>query len=84
MSDDALKLTVDFGERDRVGRRLLADALIDICERHELTISLLLRELWGIIDRVTGSETVVTSEFVPAFRATSDGRAWGHLELGGA
>ncbi len=40
-------------------------------------------ELWGIIDRVTGSETVVTSEFVPAFRATSDGRAWGHLELGG-
>ena len=47
MSDDGLKLTVYFGERDRAGRRFLADALIDVFAAHGLRTSLLLRGTTG-------------------------------------
>jgi PII-like signaling protein len=44
---DCLKLTVYFGERDRVGRRFLADALVDVYARHELEASLVMRATQG-------------------------------------
>jgi PII-like signaling protein len=44
---DCLKLTVYFGERDRIGRRFLADALVDVYARHELETSLVLRATQG-------------------------------------
>jgi PII-like signaling protein len=44
---DCLKLTTYFGERDRVGDRVLADALIDIYARHELATSLVMRGAEG-------------------------------------
>ncbi len=67
MSEDALKLTVYFGERDRVGRRLLADALIDVFERRELTISLLMRgtEGFGIKHHLRSDRTLTLSEDLP-------------------
>jgi hypothetical protein len=36
VNDDCLKLTIYFGERDRVGRGFLADAFSAIYARHEL------------------------------------------------
>jgi PII-like signaling protein len=47
VNEDCLKLTAYFGERDRVGGRFLADALIDIYARHELQTSLVLRAVEG-------------------------------------
>jgi hypothetical protein len=38
---DCLKLTIHFGERDRIEGRFLADALLDCCERHGLAASVL-------------------------------------------
>ncbi|MEA2424788.1 MAG: hypothetical protein QOH13_1198, partial [Thermoleophilaceae bacterium] len=47
MNDDCLKLTAYFGERDRVGGRFLADALIDVFARHELQASAVMRGAAG-------------------------------------
>jgi PII-like signaling protein len=47
VNEDSLKLTAYFGERDRVGHRYLADALIDIYARHELATSLVMRGAEG-------------------------------------
>lgn len=47
MSADALKLTTYFGERSRVRGRLLADELLDIHARHEISSSVLLRGIQG-------------------------------------
>lgn len=43
MNEDCLKLTSYFGERQRTGRRLAADALLDLYGRHEVATSILLR-----------------------------------------
>jgi PII-like signaling protein len=43
----ALKLTAYFGERDRVGDRFLADALIDVFARHDVRTSLVMRGVEG-------------------------------------
>jgi PII-like signaling protein len=45
--DDCLKLTAYFGERDRAGRRLVGDALVDVFGAHELRTSILLRGAEG-------------------------------------
>jgi len=47
VNEDCLKLTVYFGERDRVGGGFLADALTAIYERHELQTSLVMRGVEG-------------------------------------
>lgn len=47
MSEEALTLTTYFGERARVGGRLLADELLDTYARHEIRISILLRGVQG-------------------------------------
>jgi PII-like signaling protein len=44
---DGLKLTTYVGERDRVGGRFLADALVELYARHELAASVLLRGMQG-------------------------------------
>jgi PII-like signaling protein len=43
----ARKLTAYFGERDRIGDRFLADALIDAFARHRLRTSLVMRGVEG-------------------------------------
>ena len=54
MNEDCLKLTIYFGERDRANGRFLADALLDVYERHGLQMSVLLRgtEGFGIRHRL--------------------------------
>lgn len=47
MSEQALTLTTYFGERARVGARLLADELLDTYARHEIRASILLRGVQG-------------------------------------
>jgi PII-like signaling protein len=47
MSSEALKLTTYFGERSRIGGRLLADELMDIHARHAVRTSILLRGTQG-------------------------------------
>ena len=43
MNVDGLRLTSYFGERKRCGRRFLADALMDLYGRQQLTTSIMLR-----------------------------------------
>ncbi len=47
MSENALKLTIYFGERSRAKGRLLADELLDIHAHHEIHSSILLRGIQG-------------------------------------
>lgn len=47
MSEQALTLTSYFGERARVGGRLLADELLDTYAHHEIRASILLRGVQG-------------------------------------
>jgi len=47
VNDEGLKLTAYFGERDRVGERHVADALVDVFAAHELRTSVLLRGTGG-------------------------------------
>jgi PII-like signaling protein len=47
MVEQAIKLTAYLSERDRTNGRLLADALIDLYERHEVRMSTLLRGIEG-------------------------------------
>ncbi|MDX6640675.1 MAG: hypothetical protein QOF12_1686 [Solirubrobacteraceae bacterium] len=76
MNQDCLKLTTYFGERDRTDRRLLADALIDIYERHEITASALFRgiEGFGIKHRLQTSRLLTLSEDLPVVSVAVDTR----------
>ncbi|MDQ2621430.1 MAG: DUF190 domain-containing protein [Actinomycetota bacterium] len=47
MNGGRLKMTAWFGERDRSGGELVADALLDLYERHGLATSILLRGIEG-------------------------------------
>lgn len=47
MTEDCLKLTIYFGERDRANGGFLADALSDVYARHQLQASLVLRGVQG-------------------------------------
>jgi PII-like signaling protein len=47
VNEDCLKLTTYFGERDRAGRRLLADELLDVYGRHRVQTSVLVRGIDG-------------------------------------
>ena len=47
MNEDCLKLTIYFAERDRVGGRFAGDVLLEICERHRLQTSILMRGAEG-------------------------------------
>lgn len=47
MSEEALTLTTYFGERARIGGRLLADELLDTYAHHEIRAGILLRGVQG-------------------------------------
>lgn len=47
MSEQHIKLTTYFGERDRVAGRALADELLRICQRHDVRDAILLRGVEG-------------------------------------
>ena len=67
MNRDCLKLTIYFGESDRVEGRLLSDVLIDLFEREELQAAVLMRavEGFGIKHKLRTDRFLTLSEDLP-------------------
>jgi PII-like signaling protein len=76
MRDDCLKLTTYFGERHRTEHGLVADALLDVYEQHELQVSLLLRaaEGFGIKHHLRTDRLLTLSEDLPVVSVAVDTR----------
>lgn len=76
MNEDCLKLTTYFGERDRANGRFLADALLDVYERHELQASVLLRgtEGFGVKHHLQTQRLLTLSEDLPLVTVAVDTR----------
>jgi PII-like signaling protein len=76
VNDDALKLTVYFGERDRANGGFLADALIDIYARQRLQTSLVMRgvEGFGVHHHLRTDRLLTLSEDLPMVSVAVDGR----------
>jgi PII-like signaling protein len=74
--EDALKLTVYFGEADRVEGELLSDALVDLFGRHDLHAAVLLRgiEGFGIKQRLRTQRLLTLSEDLPLAVVAVDAR----------
>jgi len=70
----ALKLTVYFGESDRVDRRLLSDALLDLFEERRLHAAVLLRavEGFGIKQALRTDRFLTLSEDLPLIALAVD------------
>ncbi|HLJ66511.1 MAG TPA: DUF190 domain-containing protein [Chloroflexota bacterium] len=73
---ESLKLTIYFGERDRAGGRFLADALLDVYERHALQTSILLRgtEGFGLKHHLHTDRFLTLSEDLPLVSVAVDTR----------
>jgi PII-like signaling protein len=76
VSKEALKLTTYFGERSRVGGRLLADELLDIHARHRVRSSVLLRGIqgFGAKHRLRTDRLLTLSEDLPLVSVAVDTR----------
>jgi PII-like signaling protein len=76
VNDDCLKLTTYFGERDRTGGRLLADALFDIYGAHRVQTSVLLRgaEGFGRLHHLHTDRLLSLSEDLPVVSIAVDTR----------
>jgi PII-like signaling protein len=76
LTQDCLKLTTYFGERDRANGRFLADELLDIYERHELETSVLLRgaEGFGVRHHLRTQRLLTLSEDLPLVTVAVDTR----------
>lgn len=76
MNDDCLKLTTYFGERKRVGHEFVAEALVDLYERHEIATSILLRgmEGFGLKHQLRTDTSLTLSEDLPAVAIAVDTR----------
>jgi PII-like signaling protein len=77
VNEDCLKLTAYYSERHRSGDRFQADALLELCERHALQTSVLLRGVEGFGTRqVLQTERLLTlSEDLPVVTVAVDTRA---------
>jgi PII-like signaling protein len=73
---DGLKLTSYFGERDRDDERFLADTLVDLYARHELSVSILMRgvEGFGLKHRLRTDRLLSLSEDLPVVSVAVDAR----------
>jgi PII-like signaling protein len=76
MNVETVKLTTYFGEHDRAEGRFLADALLDVCERHALRVSVLLRgaEGFGAKHRLQSERLLSLSEDLPVVGVAVDSR----------
>jgi PII-like signaling protein len=76
VNEDCLKLTTYFGERDRTNGTFLADALLDLYERHAFGTSVLLRgaEGFGIKQRLQTQRFLTLSEDLPLVSVAVDRR----------
>ncbi len=73
---DSLKLTVYFGESDRVGHRLVSDELLDVFERAGLQAAVLMRavEGFGIKHKLRTQRFLTLSEDLPLVAVAVDRR----------
>jgi PII-like signaling protein len=76
VNDDCLKLTVHFGESDRVGGRLLSDALMDAFEDQRLHAAVLMRavEGFGVKHQLRTDRLLTLSEDLPLVAVAVDER----------
>ena len=76
MKDDCLKLTVYFGESDRIDGGLLSDALLDLFEQHRVYAAVLLRavEGFGIKHTLRTDRFLSLSEDLPLVAVAVDER----------
>jgi PII-like signaling protein len=76
VSDEGSTLTAYLGERDRVGERFLADAIVDACARHGIRTSCLLRgvEGFGAHHRLATERLLTLSEDLPVMCVATDVR----------
>ena len=74
---DSLKLTVYFGESDRIGHRLVSDELFDAFERAGLQAAVLMRavEGFGIKHKLRTQRFLTLSEDLPLVAVAVDERA---------
>jgi PII-like signaling protein len=84
VSDEALKLTIYFGERDRVDGRFLADRILDTFAAHRLAVSVLLRgaEGFGLKQHRRTDRLLSLSEDLPLVAAAVDERSRVETALG--
>jgi len=73
---DCLKLTSYFGERHRTGHAFVADALLDLYGKHEISTSVLLRgtEGFGARQRPRTDRSLTLSEDLPLVAVAVDAR----------
>jgi PII-like signaling protein len=76
VNDDCLKLTVYFGESDRVGDRLLSDALLDEFEQQRLHAAVLMRavEGFGAKQQLRTDRLLTLSDDLPVVAVAVDER----------
>jgi PII-like signaling protein len=76
VNQDALKLTVTFGESDRFGRHLLSDELIGRYHEHSLETAILVRgiEGFGMKHRLHTQRLLTLSEDLPLVSVAIDTR----------
>jgi PII-like signaling protein len=76
VNEDCLKLTVYFGESDRVEGRLLSDVLLDLFQQHELRSAVLMRavEGFGIKQHLRTDRFLTLSEDLPLIALAVDER----------
>jgi PII-like signaling protein len=76
VNEDCLKLTAYFSERERAGDGLLADALLDLYERHRVETSILLRgvEGYGLRHHLRSDRLLSLSEDLPIVAVAVDTR----------
>ena len=76
MTDDSLKLTIYYGERDRAEGGFLADALTDVFARHQLKTSLVMRGIagFGAKQRLRTDRLLTLSEDLPLVSVAVDNR----------
>jgi PII-like signaling protein len=74
VSQERLKVTTYFGERERIGNRFVADALLDIFERHGVQMSVLLRgaEGFGAKHHLRSDLLLTLSEDLPMVSVAID------------
>lgn len=77
MNDDCLKLSVYFGESDRVDGELLSDTLLDLFEQSPLHAAILMRavEGFGIKQQLRTDRFLTLSEDLPLVAIAVDERA---------
>jgi PII-like signaling protein len=77
VNDDCLKLTIYFGERERQEHALVSDLVLDLFERHQVVVSVLMRgvEGFGLKHQLQTDRLLTLSEDLPLVVVAVDERS---------